>query len=96
MGKKIDDLAGVMADPPGLLITETYHDAMRFLERGERVMIIELDGWGWAMQQLADSDYSPFLASFDPQRALACYPPISPVGLAAMLTGVTPDVFWNP
>ncbi|MCL2495492.1 MAG: alkaline phosphatase family protein [Oscillospiraceae bacterium] len=86
-GRILRDIAGVMADPPGFLITETYHDALRALEQGRRVMIIELDGMGFDMLP-----YAPHLASLSPRRALACYPPISPVGLAAMLTGETPDV----
>ena len=86
-GRILRDLAGVMADPPGFLITETCHDALRALEEGQRVMIIELDGMGWDMLP-----YAPYLDSLAPRRALACYPSISPVGLAAMLTGVTPDV----
>ena len=71
------------------MITETYHDAMRFLGQGERVMVIELDGLGWEMLEQADA---PYLESLEPREVLACFPPISPVGLASMLTGVTPDV----
>jgi len=71
------------------MITETYHDALRFLGQGERVMVIELDGLGWEMLEMADA---PYLKSLAPGEALACFPPISPVGLASMLTGVTPDV----
>lgn len=88
-GQTVEGLAGVLADPPGFLITEAYHDALHFLEQGERVLVIELDGLGWAMLEAADA---PYLKSLHPQKALACYPPISPVGLAAMLTGETPDV----
>ena len=72
-----------------LVITKTAADALRFLERGERVLVIEPDGLGWEMLQRADA---PFLQSLRAERALACYPPISPVGLASMLTGVTPDI----
>jgi len=85
-GRILRDLAGVIADPPGFLITETYHDALRFLEQGERVAVFNLDGLGWEMLQ-----YALYISSLNPRRALACYPPVSPVGLAAMVTGVTPD-----
>jgi hypothetical protein len=70
------------------MITETSSDALRFLAQGQRVMVIELDGLGWEMLQQADA---PFLESLRPGEALAAFPPISPVGLASMLTGVTPD-----
>jgi len=71
------------------MITAVSDDALRFLEQGERVMIIELDGLGWKMLEMADA---PYLKSLQPQEALVCYPPISPVGLASMLTGATPDI----
>ena len=79
--ERIDDL-------PELMITQTYTDAMEALKRDERVMIIELDGLGWEMLERADA---PFLKSLGPERALVCWPPISPTGLASMLTGVTAD-----
>jgi len=86
-GRILRGLAGVMAGPPGFLITEACHDALRFLEQGQRVMIFNLDGFGWDMLP-----YAPYISSLEPRRALACYPPVSPVGLAAMVTGGTPDV----
>jgi len=64
------------------MITETSSDALRFLEQGERVMIIELDGLGWEMLERADT---PFLKSLEPGRAMAAYPPNSKTGLAALL-----------
>jgi len=85
-GRLLHDLVGVMAEPPGFLITEAFHDAVRFLEQGERVLLIKLDGLGWNML-----DAAPFIASLEPHRALAVYPPVTPTGLAAMLTGATPD-----
>jgi len=78
------DIAG---DLPDLIITETYADAMRSLKQGERVMILNLDGLGWEMLTRADA---PYLQSLQPERALACYPPISQVSLASMLTGEPP------
>jgi len=85
----IENLAGIMADPPETMITKTFSDALRFLEQGERVMIIELDGLGWETFKYAQA---PYLESLEPKQALACFPPISQVGLASMLTGVTPDI----
>jgi len=79
----------MIADPPDLMITQTYHDAMDALQRGERVMILELDGLGWGMLERADA---PFMKSLEPEPALAAWPPISPTGLASMLTGVTANL----
>jgi len=74
---------------PALTITQTFHDAVQALEQGQRVMVIELDGLGWEMLQRADA---PYIQSMQPQKAQACYLPISPVGLASMLTGELPAV----
>ena len=80
--ERIDEL-------PELMITRVFTDAMEALSRGERVLILELDGLGWEMLQRAEA---PFIKSLGPQRALAAWPPISPTGLASMLTGETADV----
>ena len=83
------DVAGVMADAPMLNISEVYRDALYFLERGEQVLIIELDGWGWEMYLRAEQ---PYLGGLNAMKALAVFPPLSPVGLASMLTGELPAV----
>ena len=78
------DIAGVMADAPQTKITQAFHDARHFLAQGEQVLIIKLDGLGWNMLE-----HAPFIQSLGPRQALAAYPPITPTGLAAMLTGKT-------
>lgn len=76
---------------PKLSITQTYHDARTALESGERVLVLFLDGWGWYMFRYFE-DKQPFLAGLNPQPALAAYPPITPVGLATVITGVRPEI----
>lgn len=89
-GEITRDLAGVLANPPTLSITEVFTDVLGGLEAGERVLVLELDGWGWQLQQYAEAqNAAPYLASLQKQQALAAYPPVSTVGLAAMLTGET-------
>jgi hypothetical protein len=56
--------------------------ALGLLEYGERVMLIELDGLGWEMLQQANA---PYINSLNPRQALACTPPDSKTGLAALL-----------
>ncbi|MCL2107164.1 MAG: hypothetical protein FWH26_08960, partial [Oscillospiraceae bacterium] len=87
-GQVIADLAGVMAEPPAFTISETAVDALHFLERGERVMVLELDSLGWEMLQRAGEEYAPFLHSLQPQKALAAFPSDSKTGIAWM-TGVS-------
>ncbi len=89
-GHTVADIAGIMADPPKITIAAVFEDALHFLGNDERVLIIELDGWGYEMFRRG-AQSQPFLSSLEAQRALAAYPSISPVGLATMLTGTLPD-----
>lgn len=92
-GETAADIAGILADPPKLGITETYHDALYFLEKGDPILIIELDGWGYLMsRQAGEAGAQPFLSLQEQQKALAVYPTISQAGLASMVTGTTPSV----
>jgi hypothetical protein len=86
-GLVLHDIIGVIAEPPQLQITQLFHDAMHFIERGQPVLAIKIDGLGWDMLE-----HAPFIASLNPQRALAVWPPTTPVGLASMLTGTLPFV----
>jgi len=88
-GQDIEAMRSLAADAPDIMITEVAHDALRFLAQDGRVMVIELDGLGWEMLLRADA---PYLWSLEPKQALACWPPISNVGLASMLTGANPDM----
>ncbi|MCL2531431.1 MAG: alkaline phosphatase family protein [Oscillospiraceae bacterium] len=85
-GRVLRDIVGIMAEPPGVQITQLFHDAMHFIAQDEQVLAIKIDGLGWDMLE-----HAPFISSLNPQRALAVFPPITPTGLASMLTGKTPD-----
>jgi len=87
--KDMRDVAGVMADAPMVNVSEVYRDALYLLERGERVLIVELDGWGWEMYRRSPQ---PYLSGLAAMKAMAVFPPLSPVGLASMLTGELPVV----
>jgi len=76
---------------PSRSITSAFHDAISALERGERVLLIFLDGWGWE-KFVYHANAQPFLYSLNPEPAIAAYPPMTPVGLATVLTGVQPEV----
>lgn len=68
-------------------ISDVYDDTLALVKNGHRVLVIELDGYGLMMM---DSEAMPFLTSHAFDTALAAFPPISPVGLATMLTGKQP------
>jgi len=83
-------MAALMADAPMRSISDTFHDALNALENGDRVLVFLLDGWGWEKFQ-HHIDMQPFLSSLNPEPALSVYPPITPVALATVLTGLQPD-----
>lgn len=90
---EVEDVAGIIADPPKFSITDVSSDTVYQLEKGNDVMIIELDGLGWEMLEMAkEKGLASYLSGLEAQQALSVYPPISPAGLAAMITGTTPDI----
>jgi hypothetical protein len=92
-GTSMRDICGVLSNAPSLSIASVYEDSAYLLERGIKVLVIELDGWGWQMaEEAAHNGSSPFLSSQKRLRALVTYPPISPVNLATMVTGKFPNV----
>jgi len=84
-------IAELIPDAPELSITQVYHDALHFMLNGERVLVILLDGWGFEMFRHFE-DKQPFLSGLSPQPALSVYPPLTPVALASIVTGVQPDI----
>jgi len=87
--QRVPDIAGIYSDPPPAMITDTAADAMCMLESGQRVMIIELDGLGITTYMAGEMRTLESLGNM--MQALSVYKPVSPAGLAAMLTGVTGD-----
>jgi len=90
-GTVYTDIVGIMADAPELSITQAFHNAVEHLHKGERVLMFLLDGWGWDKFNF-HIDSAPFLSSLNPSHALVAYPPMTPVGLATILTGQLPNV----
>ena len=91
---EIDDVRGLVLDPPEKMITDVYHDTMQLLDDGEQVLLILVDGLGYHQYtHVVDNGRAPFMASLpQPMMAMNAYPAVTPVNVAAALTGVTPDV----
>ncbi len=89
----IEEVRGLVLDPPDRMITDVYRDAQQFLQEEEPVLLLLLDGLGYHQYvEAAEGGHAPFLRSLpQPEKALAAYPPVTPVNFAAALTGVTPD-----
>lgn len=85
---------GMVIGPPPRRITDVYIDARQSLINEEPLLILLLDGFGWHQYKYAiDSGLIPFLAGLPaPEKCMSVYPPITPVNLAASLTGELPPV----
>ncbi|MCL2169298.1 MAG: alkaline phosphatase family protein [Defluviitaleaceae bacterium] len=90
-GNFFRNIAGIIADPPDIAVTQAFHDALHYLQTGERVMVIVLDGWGWHMHAYF-AHLQPFLASQYHRKAHTVFPPFTPVAMSSIFTGELPNV----
>ncbi len=99
--QEIEKVRGVLLNAPDGSIMDHYHDVLYYIQdRNERVLTFLLDGFGWHQYEYAiEKGYAPFLASLEKaSKVTALYPPITNVGLAAMITGKPPEysgVYWR-
>jgi len=89
---EIKNLAGIIINPPARSITDLFHDTLYYLDHGENVLILYLDGFGYHQYLHAkEAGYAPFMAALPAaEPALAVYQPVTNAGFAAMITGKTP------
>ena len=89
----MDDLKGIIVNPPIHSITDLYHDTLHYLKGDEKVLILFLDGFGYHQYLAAAAEgFAPFIAALPAaQRALSVYQPVTNAGFAAMITGTTPE-----
>lgn len=88
---RIEDVKGVMINPPTGSITDSYYHMSHYLQEGD-VLFILLDGFGYHQYKYAiENGYLPFLGK-QPEaiKALSVYKPVTNAGLAAMITGKYP------
>jgi hypothetical protein len=90
---RIEDVVGIVTDPPGASNMDTYNDTAHFLDRDENVLVIILDGFGYHQYVHAiQGGYAPLLGSIAPaNKALSVYTPVTNAGVAAILTGRPPS-----
>lgn len=92
-GRGIDSVKGIIVDPPSTSIMDLYHDSLHCLKRGEKVLAIFVDGYGYHqyLHTLAEG-YAPYLSTLPKaKKALGVYQPVTNAGFAAMITGSTPE-----
>lgn len=80
---------GVIVNPPAASITDTYYAAQHYLNGGEPLLLVVLDGLTYRQySHAAANGQAPFLQSCGSAvKAYGVYPPDTNVGLAAILTG---------
>jgi len=90
--EEIKDVRGIILKAPLYSNQDIYHDTVYYLEQGEKVLIILLDGYGYEQYLYSiNNGYAPYLKSrVKALRALSVFQPVTNAGLAATLTGVGP------
>jgi len=90
--RKISDLAGIMMDPPGASIMDVYDDCVYYMDKGEKVMVIILDGFGYHQYEYAYANgYIDFMRDAgNIKQASSIIKPVTNSGLAAIFTGRPP------
>ncbi len=85
---------GIVLDPPEKQVTDVYGDARVAVAEGIPLLLILVDGLGQHQYQHASAlGYTPFLDTLpQPGLSMSVYPSITPVNLAASLSGVLPHV----
>lgn len=89
---KINDIQGLIFNPPSNSIMDTYYDSSYFLKQNEKVLILFLDGFGYHQYRYAlEHGYAPFLKTLQPaKKATSVYQSVTNAGFAAMITGKPP------
>lgn len=89
----VENCKGLVINPPSKRNSDTYYDTLHYLEKGKRVLIILLDGFGYHQYHYAvDNGFAPFLAGYKKaKKAISVYRPVTNAGLAATLTGQGPE-----
>ncbi|GFN34739.1 alkaline phosphatase family protein [Tepidimicrobium xylanilyticum] len=87
----VEDVIGVVLNPPNKNITHAYEDMSNFLVE-EDVLFILLDGLGYHQYLYAiEGEYLPFLKEqARAEKAMSVYKPVTNAGLAAIITGRYP------
>ncbi len=89
--KEIENIVGVVIDPPETSIKDAYYDMERYLE-DEKVLFILLDGFGYHQYEYArENGFLSFLEEFEARKVLSVYKPVTNAGLAAIITGKSPE-----
>ena len=90
----IPQAKGIIVDTPDTHITDVYYDIREAFDRGSKILVILVDGLGYHQYEYASTrGLTPFMQKLpEPQRAVVAYPSVTPVNMAASLSGELPHV----
>ncbi len=89
----VRDCYGIIVNPPSGSVMDMYYDSTYFIENQEKTMVIVVDGFSYHQYEYMKENYPDiYLANIEEaQKVTTVYRPVTNAGLAAMLTGTTPD-----
>ncbi len=90
---KFENIEGVYLTNDYQSITNAYFHMIEYLGNDEKVMTVLLDGFSYNQFKMANNeDRIPFLSKYFIYPALSVFTPVTNSGLAAIITGQTPNV----
>lgn len=88
----VKDIKGIYLYENYHSITDAYYFTKEFMDKGEKVLTVLLDGFSLGQYNYAvENNYISFLNNYYNNEALSVYTPVTNAGYAAILTGQTPD-----
>lgn len=89
----VKNISGIMMDIPKRTVMDTYYDSGHYIDNGQNVMVLYLDGFSYDEYiNAVGKGYAPYLKSLtEADRASTVYKPVTNAGFAAMITGKGPD-----
>ena len=83
---------GILINPPEKSVTGVKNEALAALKRGEKALIVILDGFGYEQfEEAKASGLIQYLGAHTAQEASTVFIPVTNAGVAAILTGEGPD-----
>lgn len=90
-GQEIEDVVGVIVDPPAQTVMDNYYDAMNYIEKGIPVLTIFIDGFAFEQWEQVKEEYpSLYISKQKFSKASTVYTPVTNAGFAAMISGQVP------
>ncbi|HHZ00804.1 MAG TPA: hypothetical protein GYA03_06885 [Tissierellia bacterium] len=92
-GQSIEKVEGIYLTDNYRSITDAYYHMKEFLDKGQKIMTVLLDGFSYnQFKRACEENKLTFLNKYFKYPALSVYTPVTNAGFAAIITGQTPDV----